>query len=80
MSRNQGNIAGVEDPAELLTEKGALIGASAPGVPVEIPPGPDGEALIYDSTAVGGVSSRAFDPASTNIVNAANAALFKLGM
>lgn len=79
MPRQQGNIAGVYDPAEVLTQKGGLVGhdGTAPG---EIEPGPDGYALVYDSTQPFGIGARLIDQASQNITNAANAALFRLGM
>ncbi len=79
MSRQQGNIAGVYDPAEVLTQKGGLL-AHTGAAPVEVPPGADGEAVVYDSTTPSGLSSRPFTSAEQNITNAANAALFKLGM
>lgn len=79
MSRQQGNIAGVYDPAEVLTQKGGLL-AHTGVAPVEVPPGSDGEAVVYDSTQPSGLSSRPFTSASRNITNAANATTFKLGM
>ena len=79
MARQQDNIAGVYDPAEVLTQKGGLIGhdGTEPG---EIEPGPDGYSLVYDSTQPFGIGARLIDQASQNITNAANAALFRLGM
>lgn len=79
MSRQQGNIAGVYDPDVVLTQKGGLLGRDG-AAPAEVPPGADGDVVVYDSSTPTGLSSRAIDPASQNVTNAANAALFRLGM
>lgn len=79
MARQQSNIAGVYDPDAVLTQKGALLGHDGTE-PVEVPPGADGEAVVYDSSTASGLSSRPFTSAEQNITNAANAALFRLGM
>lgn len=79
MARQQGNIAGVYDPADVLTQKGGLVGhdGTEPG---EIEPGPDGYSLVYDSTQPFGIGARLIDAATQNITNAANQNLFRLGM
>lgn len=79
MSRQQGNIAGVYDPGVALTQKGGLLGHNGTA-PVEVPPAADGRVVVYDSTTASGLGSRVIDSASQNVTNAANAALFRLGM
>ena len=79
MARQQGNIAGVYDPADVLTQKGGLVGhdGTEPG---EIEPGPNGYALVYDSTQPFGIGARPISAATQKITNAANQNLFRLGM
>lgn len=80
MARDQGNIAGVADPGPVLTQKGALLGASAANTPVEVPPGADGEVLVFDSSTPTGTRTQALASMTAGDKAAVRLAKHALGM